>query len=117
MMNLIMLSEAILDGSEEYGYLNALLVSLVAILIVFGVLIVIIAFTHFVFKGINAVFAKIDAKKAGKKAAKLEENAPKAPEKVEITDDDMMAAVLAATIDYQNEVKKDVRVINVKEIK
>ena len=34
-----------------------------------------------------------------------------------ITDDDMMAAVLVATIDYRNEVKKDVRLVSVKEVK
>lgn len=117
-MNLItILSNGILDGMEEHGYLNALLVALVSILIVLGVLVVIITITHFLFKGLNAVFAKIEAKKKSKNPAKLEEKAPKAPVKVEITDDDMMAAVLAATIDYQAEIKKDVKVISVKEIK
>lgn len=36
---------------------------------------------------------------------------------VEIKDDDMMAAVLVATIDYVNETKKDVRLVSVEEIK
>ncbi len=117
-MNLLtILDGAILDGMEEHGYLNALLVALVSILIVLGVLVVIIAITHFLFKGLNAVFAKIEAKKENKNLTKVEENTPKVPVKVEITDDDMMAAVLAATIDYQAEIKKDVRVISVKEIK
>jgi len=35
----------------------------------------------------------------------------------DITDDDMMAAALVATIDYHNECKKDVRVISIKEIR
>ena len=111
------LNDAILDGSETNGYINALLVAFVVIVIVFGVLLVIIGITHFLFKGLNALFAKIDAKKKAKNPAKVEQNAPVAPQKVEISDDDMMAAVLAATIDYQQEIKKDVRVISVKEIK
>ena len=36
---------------------------------------------------------------------------------VEIKDDDMMAAVLVATIEYRKESKKDVRVKSIKEIK
>lgn len=35
----------------------------------------------------------------------------------DITDDDMMAAALVATIDYHNECKKDVRVVSIKEIR
>lgn len=114
---LMILNDAILDGMETNGYLNALLVSFVAIVIVFGVLLLIIGITHFLFKGLNALFAAIDKKKKNKNLAKVEENAPATPQKVEITDDDMMAAVLAATIDYQQEVKCDVRVVSVKEIK
>ena len=36
---------------------------------------------------------------------------------VEIKDDDMMVAVLIATIDYREEVKTDVKLINVREVK
>ncbi len=35
----------------------------------------------------------------------------------DITDDDMMAAALVASIDYHNEIKEDVRVVSIKEIK
>lgn len=34
----------------------------------------------------------------------------------DIKDDDMMAAALVASIDYHNEIKKDVRVVSVKEL-
>ena len=34
-----------------------------------------------------------------------------------IEDEDMMVAVLIATIDYRKEINKDVRVVNVKEVK
>ena len=36
---------------------------------------------------------------------------------IDINDEDMMAAILVATIDYRNEVKEDVKVINVREVK
>lgn len=35
----------------------------------------------------------------------------------DITDDDMMAAALVASIDYHNEIKEDVRVVSIREIK
>ena len=34
----------------------------------------------------------------------------------DITDEDMMAAALVATIDYRNEVKTDVRLVSIKQI-
>ena len=48
----------------------------------------------------------------------IEEKQPVVVERksVEIADDDMMAAVLVATIDYRNETKKDVKVVSVKQI-
>lgn len=39
------------------------------------------------------------------------------PVKPEIKDEKMLAAVLAATIDYTNETKKDVKLVSVKELK
>ena len=44
--------------------------------------------------------------------------APKPQIKLEdITDEDMMAAVLVATIDYHEETQQDVKVVSVREIK
>ena len=124
-MNYLTLLGAILDGSKENDFGGAGLTTFVSITIVFAVLIVIILITHFLFLGINKTQEAIDKSDSkfarflkGKKGKKVESNPqPQAATKVEITDDDMMAAVLAATIDYQNEVKTDVRLVSVKEIK
>lgn len=118
-MNLlnVLADSPIMDGHKEWGFVDSLLIAFVAILIVFGVLLVIIGLTHFLFKGINALTAKFQEKKKAKNDVKTIEETPKTPQKVEITDEDTMAAVLCATIDYQNEIKKDVRVVSVKEIK
>ncbi len=35
----------------------------------------------------------------------------------DVTDDDMMAAILVAAIDYRQETKKDIRILSAKEIK
>ncbi len=93
------------------------LYALVAILMVFAILLIIIGITALVFKltGLFEMKAELDK-------AKKSENEPKIVTSnrnsvVEIKDDDMMAAVLVATIDYRNEIKKDVRVVSVNEIK
>lgn len=88
---------------------EGLLYSVVAILIVFTVLALIILIT--------SLIGKLVAKMSKKEEVKKVEQ-PKVVERksVEITDDDMMAAVLVATIDYRNETKKDVKVVSVKQI-
>lgn len=71
--------------------------------------------------GIVALFKFIAPKKkqeAQTKNAVLPQLEPTKPFTMEdITDDDMMAAALVATIDYHNEIHEDVRVISIKEIK
>ena len=92
------------------------LYSIVAIAMVFAILLIIIGITTLVFKitGLFDLKKELDsAKKAGQSEA-----APAASiEEVSIKDDDMMAAVLVATIDYRLTHKSDVRVVSVKEIK
>lgn len=71
--------------------------------------------------GIVALFKFIAPKKkqeAQTKNVVLPQLEPTKPFTMEdITDDDMMAAALVATIDYHNEIHEDVRVISIKEIK
>lgn len=91
---------------------QACLVALVCIIIVFAMLALL--------WGIVTLF-KFIAPKA--KANVKQENKPvvTAPQKAftmaDITDDDMMAAALVATIDYHNETKQNVKVVSIKEIK
>ncbi len=67
--------------------------------------------------GITAAF-KFIAPKPKKEEAKV---TPQEERKTftmgDITDDDMMVAALIATIDYHNEIKEDVRVVSIKEIR
>lgn len=100
------------DGSNKFDWGNGAIVALVSILIVFLILALVIAVTHFLFKGIEKVASKVPAKK--EKEIAIEKQVTRGP--VVITDEDMMAAVLVATIDYQNEIKKGVKVVSVKEI-
>ena len=76
---------------------------------VFSVLVIIIAVTSFISYLINK-FTKKEEVKEVKEERKVAKN-------LNIEDDDMMAAVLVASIDYQNEIKKDVRLTNVRRIK
>lgn len=95
------------DSTMDLG--EGLLYSLVAILIVFSVLLLIIVITSLISKVVNK-FSKEEKKVETKQPVVVERKS------VEITDDDMMAAVLVATIDYRNETKKDVKVVSVKQI-
>lgn len=99
------------DGSNKFDWGNGAIVAVVSILIVFLILALVIFITHFLFKGIDKVASKVSAKAEEKVSEQ-----PVSRQPVVITDDDMMAAVLVATIDYQNEIKKGVRVVSVKEI-
>ena len=91
------------------------LYSVLAIAMVFAILLIIIGVTYLVFKitGLFDLKKELDAAKKAKEGA----SAPASSGEVTIKDDDMMAAVLVATIDYRLTHKSDVRVVSVKEIK
>ena len=90
------------------------LYSILAIAMVFAILLIIIGVTYLVFKitGLFDLKKELDAAKKAKESA----SAPAPSGEVTIKDDDMMAAVLVATIDYRLTHKSDVRVVSVKEI-
>ena len=116
-MNYINTLEALKDKSMDVG--TGALYSIVSILMVFAILLIIIGVTTLVFKLTGLFEMKKQVEEAAKKNNIVPTTTPTANEvkSVEITDDDMMAAVLVATIDYRNEVKKDVRLVSVKEVK
>lgn len=89
------------------------ILSLVSILMVFAILLIIIGITSLIFK----IVKLIEDRGNKKEVVSTEKEVPSPTKSVEITDDDMMAAVLVATIDYQSEIKKDVRLISVREVK
>lgn len=110
-MNLIKLL-AIMDGSLKYDFGNGAIVCLVAILIVFSVLLVIIGITA----GVSSLLNKF-VKEEKVDPTTTANNSTNNSVAINIDDEDMMAAILVATIDYRNEVKEDVKVINVREVK
>ena len=99
------------DGSIGFG--KAVLIALIAILIVFVVLVIIIGSIKILQLCVNK-FSKEKAIETPQEevSAPVEDKTPS----TEIEDDDMMVAVLVATIDYANETKKDVKLKSVKRI-
>lgn len=95
--------KVVMSGTE------GLVFALFAILMVFTVLLVIIAITSLISYVINKLEKKETVKEV-KEEKKVTKN-------LNIEDEDMMVAVLIASIDYQNEIKKDVRLTNVRRIK
>lgn len=101
----------LVNKNEPLDLKQGALYAVLAIVLVFVVLLIIIGITTLIFKLQGLFEFKKEVKNAKKNAKKESTNAS-----VNITDDDMMAAVLVATIDYRLETKKDVRVISVKQI-
>ena len=106
---------AVIDGHETYQWGPSAIAALVSILMVFVILLLIIGITHLLFKALGYLDIKKEADKA-KKAQKEPETTAK-PTLFDENDEDMVAAVLVATIDYRNEINQDVKLVGVKEIK
>lgn len=109
---------AILDGSETGNFSDGALVTLISILMVFVILLIIIGITTLIFKliGLFEMKEEIDEfKKYGTVPESLIEQTDTL-KNTKILDDDMMVAVLIASIDYQEEIKKDVKLVSVKEL-
>ena len=101
---------AILDGNER-NFGEGAIVGLVAILMVFMVLLVIILIASLV----SAIINKVEMKKVTQTNKQEKETKTQTTSlKIDVNDEDMMAAILVATIDYRNEVKEDVKVVSVR---
>ena len=98
------------EDKADFGFVDGLLPSLICILIVFCVL----ALLAFILSMLNRIKA-LDVKDAPKKDVSTA-NSERRHIDFEALDDDAKAAVLAATIDYREECKTDVELIDVKEI-
>lgn len=87
----------------EFNLLDAFIVSLIAIILVFLVLTVII----FVASIFSTILIKVDNKK----------NINPRPENAILSEDeDAVVALLVATIDYKKETKKDARLVKISRI-
>jgi len=109
----------VIDKTSQLSVGEGALYSILAIVMVFAILLLIIGVTTLVFK-MNGLF---DLKKELDEA-KAKENQPCCCAcnnqvkslTIDENDEDLMAAILVATIDYQNEIKKDVRVVSVRKV-
>ncbi|MCR5307559.1 MAG: OadG family protein [bacterium] len=99
------------EKQESFGFVDGLIPSLICILIVFAVL----AVLSLILTLLNHIKA-LDVKQQPKVETTSNNNVTREHIDFEALDDDAKAAVLAATIDYREEVKTDVELISVKEI-
>lgn len=111
-MELLSVIEGI-QGTDIRNFGQGAVVALLAIVMVFAILALIIVITYAVGKIVEK-FNKSSDETCEESTNLQDKSTPS--QKVEITDDDMMTAVLVASIDYQNEIKQDVKVVSVKEI-
>lgn len=106
---------AIIDGGKTYDWANSAIAAVVSIVLVFVVLLIIIGITFLVFKLIGVFEMKKKVEAAAKALNGTSGDADSC--KLDENDEDMVAAALVATIDYRNEIKKDVKLVSIKEIK
>lgn len=108
-----LLLKIVQDGtSKDLG--EGALSAVMTMLCVFLILSVIIVITYYVGNFINKASSKV-------KIADKKESAPIVPEKtinpLNLEDEDAVVASLVASIDFRNQIKKDVKVVSIKEIK
>lgn len=89
--------------TDNFTWVDSLIISAIAIVIVFLVLIIVIAITHGIKLGTDAVDGKMSIK-ASKNNKIIEE------------DKDALVASLVATIDYHKETGKDAKLISIEKI-
>ena len=100
----------LLDGNgKNLG--EGALVALMTMLFVFTILAVIVLITFYVGKGINKAGDKVKTQATEPTVA----TQTKTP--LNLEDEDAVVAALVASIDYRNQIKKDVKVVSIKEIK
>ena len=103
-----------LTQNENISFLDGLSVTAICVLIVFAMLIL-LALAVALFEFIKGGNKKVE--EAPAPAPVVSAQQPRPSIKLEdIKDDDMMAAVLVATIDYANEIKEDVHLVSVREL-
>ena len=102
---------AVIEDQEHFGFVDGLIPSLICIIIVFFVL----ALLAFILWLVNKI-KWLDVKQQPQEESKASNTVERIHIDFEALDDDAKAAVLAATIDYREEVKTDVELISVKEI-
>lgn len=90
-------------GDNPVGVGDAFLIALVAILIVFATLLIVILATALFQKGIDFVEEKTSL-------------LPREENKLLLTDQDAVVAVLAATIEFHRETGKEPRVLSIQRI-
>lgn len=94
---------AVWENWEKIGIVEALLIALIAIIIVFLVLGIIIFVTYLFQKGVDVVERKTQIK-------------PRKENQILNEDEDAVVAVLVATIEYYKETGKDARVISITKV-
>lgn len=109
-MNLLMVEFNWENNLDNFK--SGLLPALISIAVVFVILILIM----FIVMIVNKVNIKPSKKENGTVAQAVPTPTKKAITMEDIKDEDMMVAVLVATIDYRNQTKKDVRLVDVKQI-
>ncbi len=100
----------LLDGNKN-SLAEGGLVAIMTMVFVFIILAVIILITYYVGKGINKASEKAKTEKPEVKPVAKTNNP------LNLDDEDAVVAALVASIDFRNQIKKDVKVVSIKEIK
>ena len=97
-----------LDGNTLYSYGDGAMIAIVAIITVFAVLLLIIVLTDLITKFVP------DPISINEEENVITNNKTNS---LDVNDEDALVACLVASIDYRNEVKKNIQVVSVREVK
>lgn len=100
------------DTTIDLG--SALLYSLIAIALVFLALVIIIIVMEIIFRGEGYFSKKFKALSKRKVVEQIHEERKSI--EVDMNDEDAQIAIVVASIDYRNQIKKDVKVVSIRRI-
>jgi len=95
---------------------DAALYSLVAIVLVFLILLILIGATYLIFKLLQLWDDKNPSKNRKNQLKEINDK-EELKNNIDYNDEDLVAGIIACSIDYRNEIKKDVKVVKVTKIK
>lgn len=105
---MILLKISGINGMDLHNYSQGGIIAILSVVMVFVILLLIILLTEFIEGLIN---------KSNKPVMEsVVNNSPKA-EALDLNDENKVVAALVASIDYRNQVKKNIKVISVREVK
>ena len=105
---MILLKISGINGMDLHNYTQGAIIAILSVVMVFVILLLIILLTELIESLIN---------KSNKPVMESVVHNPSQVEALDLNDENKVVAALVASIDYRNQVKKNIKVVSVREVK